>query len=50
MAYSSIYIACWLYITILMCVYVQLLSPVQLFVTPWTAEHQAYLTITIYQS
>ena len=29
---------------------VQLLSPVQLFVTPWTAAHQASLSITNYWS
>ena len=31
-------------------VVVQLLSHVQLFVTPWTAAHQAFLSITISQS
>ena len=29
---------------------VQLLSPVQLFVTPWTAAHQACLSFTISQN
>ena len=29
---------------------VQLLSHVQLFVTPWTAAHQASLSFTLYQS
>ena len=38
------------YLACLQCFVVQSLSHIQLFATPWTAAHQAFLSITIFQS